>query len=110
MWRYWTGEEMSLTEKYCRSQLENVIYEWINGDNGERNRALVARKLFGGISFEQLAEEFELSPLDSRFGRNKNIDEKIIEISSKQRIYTNAKSNLPASHIIAELDMVCQVP
>ena len=57
---------MSLTEKYCRSQLENVIYEWINGDNSERNRALVSRKLFGGISFEQLAEEFQLSPKQAR--------------------------------------------
>jgi len=57
---------MNLTEKYCRSQLELVIYEWINGDNGERNRALVSRKLFGGISFEQLAEEFQLSPKQAR--------------------------------------------
>ena len=57
---------MSLTDKYCRSQLENIIFEWINGDNGERNRALVSRKLFGGISFEQLAEEFQLSPKQAR--------------------------------------------
>ena len=57
---------MSLTDKYCRSQLESVIYEWINGDNGERNRALVSRKLFGGVTFERLAEEFQLSPKQAR--------------------------------------------
>ena len=57
---------MNLTEKYSRSQLEVIIYEWINGKNAERNRALVARRLFDGITYERLAEEFELTPKQAR--------------------------------------------
>lgn len=57
---------MSLTDKYSRSQIELLIYEWINGANAERNRKLLARRLFDGITFEQLAEEFELSPKQAR--------------------------------------------
>ena len=57
---------MSLTEDYSRTQLELVIYEWINGENAERNRKLVARRLFDGVTFERLAEEFELSPKQAR--------------------------------------------
>lgn len=57
---------MSLTDEYSRSKLELVIYEWINVENAERNRKLVARRLFDGITFERLAEEFELSPKQAR--------------------------------------------
>ena len=57
---------MSLTDKYSRSQLEVIIYEWLNGENAERNRALVSRRLFDGITFERLAEEFNLSPKQAR--------------------------------------------
>lgn len=57
---------MSLTEEYNRSKLEVVIYEWINGENAERNRKLVSRRLFDGVTFERLAEEFDLSPKQAR--------------------------------------------
>lgn len=55
-----------LTDLYCRSDLERVIYEWINGDNGERNRKLVCLKLFDGYSFEKVAELCEMSPKQAR--------------------------------------------
>jgi len=60
------GESMSLTEDFSRSQLEILIHEWINGENAERNRKLTARRLFDGITFERLAEEFDLSPKQAR--------------------------------------------
>lgn len=60
------GKIMSLTDNYSRSQLEVLIFEWINGENAERNRKLTARRLFDGITFERLAEEFELSPKQAR--------------------------------------------
>lgn len=44
-----------------RSQLEEIIHEWIVGQNAERDRAILARKLLDGITFEKLAEEFNLS-------------------------------------------------
>ena len=60
------GQGMSLTETYSRSDLERVIHEWINGAKGDRNRQLVARRLFDGLTFEELAEEFDLSPKQAR--------------------------------------------
>ena len=41
-----------------RSQYETLILEWIHS---ERDRAIVKRKLLDGLTFERLAEEFELS-------------------------------------------------
>ena len=44
-----------------RDQVEKAIYQWIIGQNAERNRAIVSRQLFDGITYERLAEEFDLS-------------------------------------------------
>ena len=44
-----------------RDKVEYAINQWIVGRNAERNRAMVSRKLFDGITFEKLAEEFDLS-------------------------------------------------
>lgn len=44
-----------------RSELEALIDEWIIGRNGERNRAIMKRRLIDGICYEPLAEEFDLS-------------------------------------------------
>ena len=41
-----------------RSQWENLIDEWIFN---ERDRAILKRRLLDGKTFEQLAEEFDLS-------------------------------------------------
>lgn len=42
-------------------EVDALIDEWIWGDNAERDRAIIRRKLYSGIKFEQLAEEFDLS-------------------------------------------------
>lgn len=44
-----------------RSQIEELLYEWIIGRNAERDRAILRRRLFDGVTFERLAEEFDLS-------------------------------------------------
>lgn len=44
-----------------RSELENLIDEWIIGRNAERDRKILKRRLLDGICYEPLAEEFELS-------------------------------------------------
>lgn len=44
-----------------KSKLDEVINEWIVGRNAERNKAIIRRRLFDGICFEPLAEEFNLS-------------------------------------------------
>lgn len=46
--------EMNLS----RSELENLIDEWILS---ERDRKILKRRLIDGIRFEPLAEEFDLS-------------------------------------------------
>lgn len=45
-----------------RSHIEFLIDEWIIGQNAERNRKIIKRRLLDGITFEKLAEEFDLTP------------------------------------------------
>ena len=42
-----------------RSEVEFMIDEWIFH---ERNRRILKRKLLDGLTYEKVAEEFELSP------------------------------------------------
>lgn len=42
-----------------RSKIEFLIEEWIRK---ERDRAILKRRLLDGITYERLAEEFDLSP------------------------------------------------
>ena len=44
-----------------RSEWENLIDEWIVGRNAERNRQMLKRRLLDGITYERLAEEFDMS-------------------------------------------------
>lgn len=44
-----------------RSALEALIDEWIIGKDAERNRKILKRRLIDGITYEALAEEFDLS-------------------------------------------------
>lgn len=50
-------KEMNLS----RSEIENLIDEWIVGRNAERNRAILKRRLLDGVTYEKLSEEFDLS-------------------------------------------------
>lgn len=42
-----------------RSEISHLIDEWIFS---ERDRAIIKRRLLDGITFDRLAEEFDLSP------------------------------------------------
>ena len=44
-----------------RTDIENLIDEWIIGMHAERNRRIMKRRLIDGICYEPLAEEFEMS-------------------------------------------------
>ena len=44
-----------------RTQIEQLIDEWIVGKNAERDRQILKRRLIDGICYEPLAEEFDLS-------------------------------------------------
>ena len=43
---------------YSRSEIENAINEWILN---EKYRAIMKRRLIDGITYERLAEEFDMS-------------------------------------------------
>lgn len=44
--------------EYPRSYYEHIIDEWIFN---ERDRAIMKRKILDGITYERLAEEFDMS-------------------------------------------------
>lgn len=43
------------------SEICHIIDEWVRGPYAERNRAMYKRYLIDGLTFEKLAEEFDLS-------------------------------------------------
>ena len=49
--------------EYTNSQIRELIDEHIHS---ERNRKILYRRLVDGITFERLAEEFEMSPRQIR--------------------------------------------
>lgn len=55
-----------IPDDLCRADIEELIFQWIIGKNAERDRAMLRRRLFDGITFERLAEEFEMSPRQTR--------------------------------------------
>ena len=44
--------------RYSNSQMKAIIEEWIHS---ERDREILARRLIDGITFERMAEEFDMS-------------------------------------------------
>lgn len=46
-------------EEYTNSQIRELIREYIHS---ERDRKILERRLIDGITFERLAEEFDMSP------------------------------------------------
>jgi len=44
--------------EYSNSQIRKIIAEWIHS---ERDRRILERRLIDGITFERLAEEFDMS-------------------------------------------------
>lgn len=50
----------TIRQELSRSEIDSAIDEWIIGRNAERNRAILKRRLFDGITYERLAEEFDM--------------------------------------------------
>lgn len=55
------GLKSSGEDDFSRSRIEHLIDEWIIGSHAERNRAILKRRLIDGLTYEALAEEFDLS-------------------------------------------------
>lgn len=45
----------------CRADIERLADQWITGRNAVRDREIIKRRLIDGITYERLAEDFELS-------------------------------------------------
>jgi hypothetical protein len=56
LWRRWSCSEK--VKEYTNSQVSGIIDEYIHS---ERDRKLLKRRLIDGITFERIAEEFDLS-------------------------------------------------
>jgi hypothetical protein len=65
--RHRENKELAQVKKemieYSNSQIENIIDEYIHS---ERDRALLKRRLIDGICYEPLAEEFDLSTVQTK--------------------------------------------
>lgn len=48
-------------DNVTKTQLENIIDEYIIGFKAERNRQLMKQRLCDGLTFEELAEESDMS-------------------------------------------------
>ena len=44
-----------------RTETEALIDEWVIGRNAERDRNILKRRLLDGVTYDRLAEEFDLS-------------------------------------------------
>ena len=56
---------------YTNSQIAELIDEWIHS---ERDRAIMKRRLIDGLTFERLAEEFDMSVRQMKRIVYKNMD------------------------------------
>lgn len=52
---------MNRFEDLSRTEIENLLTEYVVGKNAERDRNILERRLIDGLTYERLAEEFDLS-------------------------------------------------
>jgi len=50
-----------IPDNLSKSQIDALINEWIIGKNAERDREIIRRRLFDGLTFELIALEFDMS-------------------------------------------------
>ena len=48
-------------EGKSRSEIERLIEEWIIGKNAKRDRAILKDRLLDGLTYEKLAEKYDMS-------------------------------------------------
>jgi len=50
-----------IPENISKTEIDALIEEWIIGKNAERDKAIIRRRLFSGMTYEILSLEFDLS-------------------------------------------------
>ena len=58
---WYRKDQEEVIAELSRTELEYLIDEWIIGRNAERDRQILKRRLLDGITYDRLAEEFDLS-------------------------------------------------
>lgn len=46
---------------YSKTEIENVISEWVTGNNAIRNREILCLRYIDGLTYEEIAEEVDVS-------------------------------------------------
>ncbi len=57
--RHWKNQKQMI--QICRADIERLADQWITGRNAVRDREIIKRRLIDGITYERLAEDFDLS-------------------------------------------------
>lgn len=57
----WQNKSKEMIKNLSRTDIENLISEWVIGRYAERDRFIMKRRLIDGRTYEQLAEEFDMS-------------------------------------------------
>lgn len=57
----WQSKDEKMIKNLSRTEIENLISEWVTGRYAERDRFIMKRRLIDGRTYEQLAEEFDMS-------------------------------------------------
>lgn len=50
-----------MIRKYSKSQLLELIEEWVLGLNADRNKRIIKDKLIEGLTISKIAEKYDLS-------------------------------------------------
>lgn len=68
-------------EGKSRTEIENILDEWIVCcSNAKRNRGIMKARYIDGLTYEQIAEEFELSVVQTKnivYSMNKLLEKHI---------------------------------
>ena len=52
---------MKIPENVSKSAMTDILHEWVIGRNALRNKEIFSRKVFDGLTFELVAEEYDLT-------------------------------------------------
>lgn len=62
MRRHRASESQVKTPNVCKLEIIAAMEQWIIGRRSERDRAIFYDHLFRGITYEEIAEKFDMSP------------------------------------------------
>ena len=75
------------------AEICDIIDSYVRGRNGERNRAILKRRIIDGVTIEALAEEFSISVTQVKRILKKNLP-LVLRLSSWQAVFFCAENGL----------------